>query len=869
LALITNITETQEMSSFLSIQSYSEESNLIFSQQVGKKSFVGRVYAASPLAGGGAEFSKLISAIFKSAPDDSVMQFSLVCTPDALIHKRYCSGKTTANSVLSELIDSQSNLFKSAIEPGELGDMPGLNQLTLIISFNVPTASLSPEVISAHIESQEEFLSGLKSCGFWDARTLLPAEVISVYRTFSNVYADGKTIPLDPNLPLNQQVYSSEDILDFRDIKYLQMNSDVLGRAISVKSLPEVVQDGLMNLIIGAPLNSGSVREGGGLRISTPFILTTSVRLANQAKESKRIQRAISSRYNAKGIPKWLDFGSQSDSVIDDLRWIEQASSDGVNKYVFVNFTCFLFSRNKRDLDTSATNLKTTLNNLGFDARDVLINHGVRWAQALPLNFSSRIASKLENEALMPASSAACLLPIYGDYCGNANPKGNKTGSVFLTRRGRAYYFDPFVSNTNKNGIIFAESGAGKSFVMQYMVANHLAEGATVFLFDNGKSAKKTCQALGGEFVEFDIERGRDTSINPFSGLSSQEFNEENESICDLLIKMCYFKEPIQSGSRIVMNEAVKSVFAQKQDLTEIENVVDALENIVENSDTRAIPESEAISAARNLRVRLNAFIKSPTRGPFFKGQSNLNPKQALTVIELSSLDGDQHLKQCVLFFVMNTIMNRIKSREGRKIIFLDEAWQILKDETAANAVEGFFRKIRKDNGSIWVITQSLDDLVGNACGEVIMSQSQWKLIMKQKSEVIDKNLSSGAISKFVNDPFFIKSLKDITTVKNGFSEVLIVGDTTYESVRLYVPKFTSALFSSDGVERDWVFKLMNDGLSAVDAIGLVLADHKLDRKRWLEAIVYKLNADGRLTANEFISEFKSAYASAELALNV
>ena len=177
--------------------------------------------------------------------------------------------------------------------------------------------------------------------------------------------------------------------------------------------------------------------------------------------------------------------------------------------------------------------------------------------------------------------------------------------------------------------------------------------------------------------------------------------------------------------------------------------------------------------------------------------------------------------------------------------------------------MEGIFRKIRKDNGSIWVITQALDELVGNACGEVIMSQSHWKLIMKQKPEVIDKNLNSGAISRFVDDPFFIKSLKDISTVKGKYSELLIVGDAIYESVRLYVPKFTSALFSSDGVERDWVFKLMSDGLSAVDAIRLVLADQKLDRKRWLEAIVFKLNADGRLSANDFISEFKSAYSDA------
>ena len=880
-SLFKNTTELEDMSSFLAIQSYSAETGLIVSQQEGGNSFIGRVYCATPLAGGGAEFSNLISAIFKSAPDDAVMQFSLLCTPDAFLHSRYQAGKTCGNGALGELTQAQSALFKSALEPGELLDLPGTNTLKLIISFNIPTSAVgnmsadtldSTQLVVLNAEIQDEFLSGLKSSGFWDARALAPAEVITVYRTFHNIYAQNESNSephsephiLDPNLPLNQQVFTSADILDFRDPKYMRMGEGIWGKAVSAKSLPEIVQDGLMNLIIGAPLNSGSVKEGGGLRIATPFIWSTTLRLAKQAKESKRIQRAISSRVNAKSIPKWLDFGAQNDSVIDDLRWIEQASSDGVNKYVFVSVTGFLFSKNKAQVDTASSNLKTTLNNLGFDARDVLINHGVRWAQALPLNFSAKIAHKLDNEALMPASSAACLLPIYGDYCGNANTAGANTGSVFLTRRGRAYYFDPFVSDTNKNGVIFAESGAGKSFVMQYMIANHLAEGTTVFLFDNGKSAKKTCLALGGEYIEFSIDRGRDTSINPFSGLSSLAFNEQCENICDLLIKMCYFHEPIQPGSRIAMNEAVKSAFAQKQDYTEIESVVEALSNIVENYEAGNGVEPESISAARNMRVRLNAFIKSATRGPFFKGQSNLNPRHAFTVIELSSLDGDPHLKQCILFFVMNTIMNRIKSRSGRKIIFLDEAWQILKDETATNAVEGFFRKIRKDNGSIWVVTQSLEDLVGNSCGEVIMSQSQWKLIMKQKPEVIDKNFKTGAISRFADDPFFVKSLKSISTVKGKYSEILIVGDTAYESVRLYVPRFASALFSSEGVERDWVFKLMSDGVSAVDAIHLVLADQKLDRRRWLNAIVYKLKLDEKISLIEFIEELKDAFAQVE-----
>jgi conjugal transfer ATP-binding protein TraC len=86
------------------------------------------------------------------------------------------------------------------------------------------------------------------------------------------------------------------------------------------------------------------------------------------------------------------------------------------------------------------------------------------------------------------------------------------------------------------------------------------------------------------------------------------------------------------------------------------------------------------------------------------------------------------------------------------------------------------------------------------------------------------------------------------------------MGDKIYESVRLYVPEFTGALFSSEGAERDTVFKLMNDGMSAVDAVRLVIANQKDDRNRWLDAIVYKLSQDARISELQFIEELKAAF---------
>jgi len=483
------------------------------------------------------------------------------------------------------------------------------------------------------------------------------------------------------------------------------------------------------------------------------------------------------------------------------------------------------------------------MNNLDFDARDVTDTIGVRFVQTLPLNFSAKIAEKLDSEALVPASVSARLMPIFGDYRGNASASSDRMGSVFLTRRGSPHYFDPFRSNKNKNGVLSATSGVGKSFTTQYLISNELASGTRVTLFDNGRSAKKFCESVDGDFIEFTTDTISPPSLNPFTGLSEEDFAEQHQDITALILKAAYFNEVPEAGARIAVSEAVKAAYGQARGRADINTVIEALSTIKENTDDSKV-KSEVQLAACNLIPRLRNFVDSPTRGGYFLGESNLAINNQFTVFEMSGLDGDDHLKQCVLFFVMNTIMRQMKKLSGRKLILLDEAWQLLKDEGASAVMEGLYRKARKDEGSIWVITQSPRDLAGNATGEVILSQSVWKLVMEQEPEEIDKIVADGVMTKFAGDKYFNKLIKDVKTRKGVYSEILFCGETTYEVVRLYVDRFTAALFSTDGDDRNVVFQLMRSGVPAADAVHMVLNDARGKRNRWLKDIVDQLRSE-------------------------
>lgn len=833
---------TQLAASFVHIESFEHGSDLIISKPDGDGIFVGRSYEMSPLVGGGSEFSGLIQNLFKMMPDDSLVQCSLISPPDHDTPFDLVRGKDFGNEMLAELISRQAALYEKALKIDGLYDLPVINRKTVIFALMVPVKTINDDVLAAALEVQQEFLSGLIACGFVDAHVLSPGALIGVYRQMANMFARRRDAVVDELLDLRSQVYGPDDEFDPRPRDYAVLPGKVYCAAVVPKTLPEEVSHGLMNLVIGAPLNSGTAKEGGGVRIKTPFILSATVRVASQSAEASRVAKAIKSRTKNEKVPFSLGV-EDTEQTLKDLKYLEQTCTNTGNKYTYANITAFVFSTDKNEILSARNNFKTIMNNLDFDARDVVGTVGVRFAQALPLNFSVSIANKLAGEAIMPASSAACLLPIFGDYMGNADPASSRTGCVFITRRGTPHFWDMYQTNSNKNGTLLAKSGAGKSFATQYIIQNEVAQGTRVFLFDNGKSAKKFCQTIEGEFIEFGADDNFRPSLNPYTDLTEEEFDEQAETITALVIKMAYYKEEVESGARIAASEAVKAAYDQKRGAADINTVIQALEQIKNNQkDNQNV--NEVVAAAINMIPRLRNFMENPARGPYFRGKSSLAPKNRFTVFELGSLDGDEHLKQCILFFVMNMLMRTVKDAAGRKLIMLDEAKQLLDDEGSAPVLEGLYRKGRKDDAGIWVISQDPSDLLESAVGRVILGQSHWKLVMQMEAEDTSRMLNNGGLTKFANDPYFHKCIKDVRTVRGKYSEILICGESTYETVRLYVDRFTGTLFSSEGEARTGVFELMRRGMRAVEAVKYLIGEQDSERKTWLKSIVSQLRQE-------------------------
>jgi conjugal transfer ATP-binding protein TraC len=158
----------------------------------------------------------------------------------------------------------------------------------------------------------------------------------------------------------------------------------------------------------------------------------------------------------------------------------------------------------------------------------------------------------------------------------------------------------------------------------------------------------------------------------------------------------------------------------------------------------------------------------------------------------------------------MNRIATEMYTTPGRKILVLDEAWELMDDPLMAKAIEALYRKVRKNSGAVVFITQGVGDLFQSPNGRAIYANSAWQIVLEQRAESVDAAVASG---QFSMDAFGIHQVKSLHVVPGEYSELMIKrSDSDYGIVRFRPDPFMFTLFASNGEERDEAIAAIEQG---------------------------------------------------------
>jgi conjugal transfer ATP-binding protein TraC len=307
--------------------------------------------------------------------------------------------------------------------------------------------------------------------------------------------------------------------------------------------------------------------------------------------------------------------------------------------------------------------------------------------------------------------------------------------------------FDRFTLE-NGNSVVFAKSGAGKSFTVKLEAIRSLMLGTEIFIIDPENEYERMCDAVAGAYVRLSLNSA--TRINPFELPRVVDTEEADNALRSNLITLHGLLRLMMGG-------------AQAQMLGGSQMVTPALTPVEESDLDAALIETYAKAGITNdplthtslpptitdlydtllhmggsgpqLAQRLRKYTSGTFAG-IFSQQSNIDINNPLVVFNIRDLEDE--LRPVAMYIVLNYIWNKTKSDQKRRILIVDEAWQLMKYEDSANFLFSLAKRARKYNLGITTVTQDVEDFMGSRMGRAVVANASMQFLLKQSSTAVD-----------------------------------------------------------------------------------------------------------------------------------
>ncbi len=658
------------------------------------------------------------------------------------------------------------------------------------------------ETLEALSQNVDTLVSALESLGLF-SKSLSREELISnVYRFLNPKRADSEPTPqiVTPTGPdLAPQVLDEADWLALQSpreqlifgdlvLSYDQFTLDGHShRLVTLKTLPEITFAGQLSRFLRLPFH---------------YTLTLSLEVPPQASEMAKLQqkRKMAHSMALTQGNKASDLESETKlSSTEEL--IRELLATGQRIYA-VQMSILL-----RAPATTDGNKK-----LNREVREVLARfRSLQGSEGLEETVGSWKILKgtfpaapinLERARKMKTHNLADFLPIYGPRVGDFDP-----AVLFRNRLNGLVSFNPFDPGLpNYNALVTGSSGAGKSFLNNCILLQELARGLRVFIIDIGGSYKKLTEALEGQYLEINLTDNY--KLNPFDLVNPKE-EPGNQKLKSLLaIIECMVAEndkaKLAKLDRALLERAIIELYRSRRPKGEIPTLTDLAKylSVFEEDSMRAISKM------------LYLWTGERPYGRLLDGQGGLRTDAKICTFDLKGLSSHPDLQSVMILILTDFILSQVEGdKVNRKRIILDEAWELLKSEAAADFMEYCARTLRKTGSGITFITQGVEEIVASPIGAAILNNTATKFVMLQRG---DSEILAQTLKLNEQELNLVHSLQQR---KGEFSEGFMIEGDHRQVVRIYPSPIEYWLSTSDAQDNNLIAELRKEGLSLPEAV--------------------------------------------------
>lgn len=304
--------------------------------------------------------------------------------------------------------------------------------------------------------------------------------------------------------------------------------------------------------------------------------------------------------------------------------------------------------------------------------------------------------------------------------------------------------FDRF-SLENANMVVFAKSGAGKSFTVKLEALRSMMMGSEVIIIDPENEYQKLSEAVGGSYVRLSLSS--DVRINPFDLPRVIDVDEADNSLRANLITLHGLLKLMLGGTQNTINGQSISVMAPAEEADLDQALIDTYARVGITSDplTHNSPPPTIIDLYDTLLhmggngPQLAQRLRKYTTGTFagiFSQQSNIDINNPMVVFNIRDLEDE--LRPVAMYIILSHIWNTIRSTQKKRMLIVDEAWQLMKYDDSANFMFSLAKRARKYFLGLTTISQDVEDFMGSKMGRAIVANSSMQILLKQSSSAVD-----------------------------------------------------------------------------------------------------------------------------------
>lgn len=552
--------------------------------------------------------------------------------------------------------------------------------------------------------------------------------------------------------------------------------------------------------------------DGLGLSLNENHIVNQIVYLDDKQKWRKLLEKKIEE------LKKSSNFGTQNKVILKKIEHIvDQINNDDSARIIRGHVNIIYWDKDAKNLERIGSQIKSEFKELditpyyprGEERKNYILN-------SYPC-FSSNFSN--EDLYVTDLKHALCL------FVNNTNYRTDRQGIIFNDREHNIPVLKDVWDEKKKrikarNFAIFAPTGEGKSFLANNILRQYFEMGVRLVIIDLGGSYTKFASLYPEQFTVLRYESGKNLGINPFYVANSSDITPERlEDLSVFLFELIGEGTKPKKEQSVALKKILHSYYKTTSDNHSLDSFYTYIETQRENLLTQLHIHSDYFNVEGFLHI-LSEYVREGLYSFLFETSEDQSYKiedKRLIVFELDEVKDNKEILSVMLKLIKTAIQRTIwQNKDEKGIILFDEFAKQLKFDNVLESVEFYYQAIRKQEGAIGIILQSINQLPDNSTSASILENTQVIYSLNNEkgyTELVKRlNLSSHDLNQ-------LKSIKNNLSGKRKYTEIFIKIGKESNIFRLEVPQEVFAAYLTDGADNEAIMALYKEHGSMERAI--------------------------------------------------